>query len=450
MRKKGKRAGTCRTRISKTAVSLGVLTISMVVLSAQIVAGAQTVCYGDSITYSRYAGVFGIYPDTLNESLLDYYGAPQEVINEGHGSWTSSDGSDYVDTVIANYTDMDRVCLMFGTNDASVWADTPLPVYESNIGYMIDEFQAEGIEVILGILPPVCNDRVYQRDRVLELNEKIRELALEKEVYIADTSYYFGDTWNSTYFYDCLHPNITGYEILGNTSFFLPIVDSHRLHNGYNLLSTNTIVANDNVEEINVRATTGDMDRVNIDVITYNPTQFTVSVDGATYITLNMTDGVFEILPLTEYYVQRDGLFYQNVDSTLEGYLTFSVDLSNPPNIIDVYQARAYIPPDPTDLQYTRTDYLVHYSWFPGPGNVSDSYYVSMNGAWTNGTPNTYKNIYVDPSGWANISVFAYNASGGGSLSAGCVSDEVQAHVSPAPTPTPTPEVTPTPIPSQL
>ena len=53
-------------------------------------------------------------------------------------------------------------------------------------------------------------------------------------------------------------------------------------------------------------------------------------------------------------------------------------------------------------------------------------------GTWTNGTANTFVNTSVGPSGWANITVFAYNASGTGTQSAGSVSDSVQAPAAPA------------------
>jgi len=86
-----------------------------------------------------------------------------------------------------------------------------------------------------------------------------------------------------------------------------------------------------------------------------------------------------------------------------------------------------YIPPDPTNLQNVTSNYWVNYTWSPGSGNVTDSYNVSLNGTWTNGTTDTFMNTPVGPSGWANITVFAYNASGTGTLSEGSVSDEVQA-----------------------
>jgi len=48
-------------------------------------------------------------------------------------------------------------------------------------------------------------------------------------------------------------------------------------------------------------------------------------------------------------------------------------------------------------------------------------------GAWTNGTAATFMNVSVSPCEWANITVFAYNTSGTGTLSEGSVSDNVQA-----------------------
>ncbi|MEA1864274.1 MAG: post-COAP-1 domain-containing protein, partial [Euryarchaeota archaeon] len=58
---------------------------------------------------------------------------------------------------------------------------------------------------------------------------------------------------------------------------------------------------------------------------------------------------------------------------------------------------------------------------------MTDSYNVMLNGTWTNGTEATFMNVSVSPCDWANITVFAYNASGTGTLSAGSVSDNVQA-----------------------
>ena len=58
-------------------------------------------------------------------------------------------------------------------------------------------------------------------------------------------------------------------------------------------------------------------------------------------------------------------------------------------------------------------------------GNVTDAYNVSINGR-RNSTKETFVYwIPPDSSGWTNITVWAWNASGTGTLSAGCVIDMV-------------------------
>jgi len=89
--------------------------------------------------------------------------------------------------------------------------------------------------------------------------------------------------------------------------------------------------------------------------------------------------------------------------------------------------AQNYVPPDPINLLNSSGAYWVNYTWSAGTGNVTDSYNVSMNNTWTNGTTDTFMNTSVGPSGWANIIVFAYNVSGTGTQSVGSVSDNVQA-----------------------
>jgi len=132
-----------------------------------------------------------------------------------------------------------------------------------------------------------------------------------------------------------------------------------------------------------------------------------------------------------------------------------------------------YIPPDPANLVNSTGRYWVNYTWQAGSGwhliageagggfygynwtgsvwqsdsaiasglpeednstltvfdmgNVTDSYNVSINGSWHNGTTNTSINKTVSPSGWVNITVWAWNASDTGTLSAVCISDNVQA-----------------------
>ena len=95
--------------------------------------------------------------------------------------------------------------------------------------------------------------------------------------------------------------------------------------------------------------------------------------------------------------------------------------------------ANANIPPAPAGLNNDTGNYWVNYTWSKELGdpvddnvNVTDSFNVSMNGTWYNGTA-TFLNENVGPGGWANITVWAYNATGNGNMSVGNVSDNVQA-----------------------
>jgi len=94
------------------------------------------------------------------------------------------------------------------------------------------------------------------------------------------------------------------------------------------------------------------------------------------------------------------------------------------------------VPPDPVNLQNTTGNYWVNYTWSPGSGYTTDSYNVSWNGTWHNDTTNTYMNDSVGASGWANTTVFAWNSTDSGALSAGSISDQVQAPASEAGTET--------------
>ncbi len=88
-------------------------------------------------------------------------------------------------------------------------------------------------------------------------------------------------------------------------------------------------------------------------------------------------------------------------------------------------------PPAPT-LSSTTGNYWVNHSWTAGSGGAdTDSYYVCLNGAWTNGTTTTFKNTSVGESNWANITVWAYNTSCSGNLSSSSASANVQAPTAP-------------------
>jgi hypothetical protein len=86
--------------------------------------------------------------------------------------------------------------------------------------------------------------------------------------------------------------------------------------------------------------------------------------------------------------------------------------------------ALAEVPGNPTTLANTSGNYWVNHTWAAGAN--TDSYNVSVNDVWHNTTTDTfYKDSYT-PSAWQNITVWAYNSSYGGNLSAASISQNTQ------------------------
>jgi len=141
-----------------------------------------------------------------------------------------------------------------------------------------------------------------------------------------------------------------------------------------------------------------------------------------------------EILSATDTTITTSSYFV--IKSAVDGALEFDNFLvrkyaSPEPDVVvgaeEEQPVAEYIPPTPTNLQNTTGNFWVNHTWQAGTGNVTDSYNVSVNGTWHNGTTDTfYNNSGLSPHGWSNITVWAFNSSGSGTLSAGSVSDNVQ------------------------
>ena len=85
-----------------------------------------------------------------------------------------------------------------------------------------------------------------------------------------------------------------------------------------------------------------------------------------------------------------------------------------------------YIPPTPINLVNTTSNFWVNHTWTAGSGYVTDSYNVTVNGTWYNTTNTYYNNTPLYGHAWSNISIFAFNSSGDGSLSASSISQNTQ------------------------
>lgn len=96
-----------------------------------------------------------------------------------------------------------------------------------------------------------------------------------------------------------------------------------------------------------------------------------------------------------------------------------------------------FIPPSPVWVSNTTGLYWVNHTWQDGSGNITDSYNVSHNGTWANNSVATFFNASLNPSGWSNITIWAWNNSGTGTLSPTSISNNSQAPAVPASNGTP-------------
>ncbi len=69
-----------------------------------------------------------------------------------------------------------------------------------------------------------------------------------------------------------------------------------------------------------------------------------------------------------------------------------------------------YTPAEPMNFANTTGNFWVHHTWEAGNGNVSDSYNLSYNGTWHNGTSSEFNTTGLSAHDWSNITVYAYNA----------------------------------------
>ncbi len=75
-----------------------------------------------------------------------------------------------------------------------------------------------------------------------------------------------------------------------------------------------------------------------------------------------------------------------------------------------------YEPSTPTNILSNAGYFYVNHSWTNGTGNITNSYNITINNIWSNGSVLNYNNNTYNPHAWSNISIYAYNSSGTGTL----------------------------------
>ncbi len=164
------------------------------------------------------------------------------------------------------------------------------------------------------------------------------------------------------------------------------------------------------------------------------------STTGTTWINWTWINPLDTDFNVTQIYIDgiyniSSSLIYFNLTDLVSGsehtISTHTIDLSGNINTSWVNQTTTtsiaiFTPPTPTTLSNTTGNFWVNYTWSAGSGNVTNSYNVSQNNTWSNGSLTQFINTTLLPHGWSNVSVYAYNTSGSGTLNTTPASQNTQ------------------------
>jgi parallel beta-helix repeat protein len=175
------------------------------------------------------------------------------------------------------------------------------------------------------------------------------------------------------------------------------------IHDGvdYNITVTENTVMQDNPvvgdEDANITVVSGTIDWINV-------------------------SGLSSSTSYSSYYSSNDTLV-ETQSSDGSGYANFTTNLNAETYYIT--ETTEYTPPAPESLANTTGNFWVNFTWSAGSGSDTDSYNVSQNSTWVNGSVTAYNNSSVGAHGYSNIIVYAYNSTGIGTLSTTNITDNV-------------------------
>jgi lysophospholipase L1-like esterase/fibronectin type 3 domain-containing protein len=171
----------------------------------------QDVCVamGDSIT--RGTGVDN-YANVYVPRLSAAWG--KTVHNEGVDKALSSYGAGVIDDILAQYNPK-YITIYYGTNDSGFYDNDWIV---SNLRYIIQRAKENGTKPVVATLGPFFGQWAWKKPTVIELNQKIRQMAAEEGVACADLDAALD--WNSAYINsDGMHPNSAGHRVIANTFY---------------------------------------------------------------------------------------------------------------------------------------------------------------------------------------------------------------------------------------
>lgn len=171
----------------------------------------QDVCVamGDSIT--RGTGVDN-YADVYVSRLAAAWG--KTVYNEGVDKALSSYGTAVINGILAQYNPK-YLTIYYGTNDSGFYDNDWIV---GNLRYVVRKAKENGTKPVVATLGPFSGDWVWKRQDVINLNQKIRQMAAEEGIACADLEAALD--WNSAYLgSDGMHPNSAGHRVIANTFY---------------------------------------------------------------------------------------------------------------------------------------------------------------------------------------------------------------------------------------
>ena len=211
------------------------------VLAANLETGDEYIAIGDSITLGEgddypfddksFDGrnIGGGFEPILNDLLTTAKGFPHSIVNEGDSGATSLDGLLRLPTVMANHPNARYYLILYGTNDANIFVDTPSGLglnpgqagyngsYKDNLQQIISEIRLGGKTPYLAKVPYTLD--AVRIPKILQYNAVIDELVASNGIAVVPPDFYAYFNAHQDEFSEPLHPNGVGYQSMANLWF---------------------------------------------------------------------------------------------------------------------------------------------------------------------------------------------------------------------------------------
>jgi len=233
-------------------------------------------------------------------------------------------------------------------------------------------------------------------------------------------NFWINTSWQSGIGYDTNSYNVSKNNDWTNGSLTSPINSTYSAHGWQNLtiyawnssgtgtLSTTSLINNTQIpNNIPVLAPIGNKEITAGQLLSFTLSATDADSDPLTNAS-NYSKGTFT--PSTGVYTwtptSSDVGTYQWEFNTSDSYGGIDSETIT----ITVSSVSTYLPPTPVNIASTTGNFYVNTTWQAGSGNATTSYRVNVNGAWTNGSANTFAYSTLSAHAWQNVSVYAFNS----------------------------------------